>query len=418
MKYAFLALLVSFFGCIPTEDQAQQAPQNQKYSFIRYDKNFLQIPLNNQDYTDLFSAFNTLVSRGEGQVKVLHIGDSHIQADMISGRIRERMQTFHFSSSSGRGLVFPCTVAGTNNPVNIEVSYSGTWTNSKTIQRDPELELGISGLAIRTDDLLSQITIKMAKWVKPDYDFNVIKVFHDMSDSCFVVDLLNYHDDMDIICHKELGYTEFRLKSYVDSVSIYFNQTDEIQDHFILHGISLETSDPGVIYHAVGVNGAKAGSYLKANLLETHLKALDPDWVIVSFGTNDVYMDDFNKAVFALDYDKLIKKIRRALPGVPVLLTTSGDHYLYNRYPNKNSEVARSVVYLLARKYDLAVWDFYEIMGGLGSISKWYDAGLSGKDHLHFSGKGYKLQGDLLFDAFISAYEDYLEWLNFNWIDD
>jgi lysophospholipase L1-like esterase len=46
-------------------------------------------------------------------------------------------------------------------------------------------------------------------------------------------------------------------------------------------------------------------------------------------------------------------------------------------------------------------------MGGLGSINRWLGAGLSAPDRIHLSGKGYRLQGDLLYDALVNSYGDY-----------
>jgi hypothetical protein len=47
-------------------------------------------------------------------------------------------------------------------------------------------------------------------------------------------------------------------------------------------------------------------------------------------------------------------------------------------------------------------------MGGYGSMSKWYVAGLSHKDRLHFNKKGYQLQGELLSMAIMAGYDKYV----------
>ena len=46
-------------------------------------------------------------------------------------------------------------------------------------------------------------------------------------------------------------------------------------------------------------------------------------------------------------------------------------------------------------------------MGGYGAMGKWYAAGLSAKDRVHYSGKGYQIQGDLLYTALMAGYEEY-----------
>ena len=54
-----------------------------------------------------------------------------------------------------------------------------------------------------------------------------------------------------------------------------------------------------------------------------------------------------------------------------------------------------------------AMASFYN-PGGLGSIKKWQDKGLAKSDKIHFTYKGYKLIGDLLFEAIINSYGDYV----------
>jgi hypothetical protein len=53
----------------------------------------------------------------------------------------------------------------------------------------------------------------------------------------------------------------------------------------------------------------------------------------------------------------------------------------------------------------MPVWDFYGIMGELGSSKTWYRQGLMQSDMVHFTSIGYHLKGALLIDAF----EKYLE---------
>jgi lysophospholipase L1-like esterase len=47
-------------------------------------------------------------------------------------------------------------------------------------------------------------------------------------------------------------------------------------------------------------------------------------------------------------------------------------------------------------------------MGGLGSSSKWVSGGLMNRDHIHFLSAGYQLMADLIYNAFVQDYNDYL----------
>jgi len=63
----------------------------------------------------------------------------------------------------------------------------------------------------------------------------------------------------------------------------------------------------------------------------------------------------------------------------------------------------------LAGELDCGVWDFYSVMGGLNSIWVWNRFGLANRDHIHFTRKGYELQGDLFFNAFLKSYDNFID---------
>jgi lysophospholipase L1-like esterase len=71
------------------------------------------------------------------------------------------------------------------------------------------------------------------------------------------------------------------------------------------------------------------------------------------------------------------------------------------KYPNRNTQRQREVIMQLAAQYQMAIWDFYGIMGELGSSKTWKNSGLMQADYVHFTGTGYHLKGNLLIEAFM-----------------
>lgn len=91
------------------------------------------------------------------------------------------------------------------------------------------------------------------------------------------------------------------------------------------------------------------------------------------------------------------------------MFTTNNDSYFKRKYPNKKAEEVRAVMKNLAAKYGGGVWDMYGLMGGLGSVRTWEKAGLAKKDKIHFTKAGYETVGDLLFEAIIKSYNEFLD---------
>lgn len=109
-----------------------------------------------------------------------------------------------------------------------------------------------------------------------------------------------------------------------------------------------------------------------------------------------------------LNYDSIIQTVKEVNPDVAILLTTNNDSYYNRKTPNKRAILVKEAMYELAERHDAAVWDLFEIMGGLNSIFQWQKNGLAKKDKIHLTPAGYKLVGDLLFEAILNAYKNYL----------
>ncbi len=95
----------------------------------------------------------------------------------------------------------------------------------------------------------------------------------------------------------------------------------------------------------------------------------------------------------------------RANPDCALLLTVPNDSYYRRRYLNRNIARERDVIEELAAEYDMAVWDMYGIMGGLGSSKRWKLNKLMRSDLIHFTHAGYHFKGDLFIDGFLKFME-------------
>ena len=139
---------------------------------------------------------------------------------------------------------------------------------------------------------------------------------------------------------------------------------------------------------------------------ENQLGLYKPDLFIISIGTNDAYMPkaDFKPEEFRANYEAFIQMIQRVNPQCAILLTVPNDDYYRRRYANKNTAVQAEIILELAQKYQMATWNFYEIMGGLGSSHKWYKKKLMPRDRIHFTYLGYSIKADLLLKAITDAW--------------
>ncbi len=377
------------------------------YNFVNYNENHIQ-SFEDEKLNAYFEKLDNLILKGKGKINIVHIGDSHIQGGDYTSQIRKRLQNFTEGMNGGRGFLFPYRLAKTNNPRSFSVRYSGAWTGCRNTERKKNCLLGFAGISATTYSSAASITINLNNSEYDIHKFNKIRVFHNTNTS-YLIYLQDSELNKNAKINRYKHYTEIITNEDLTEVTIQLKKSDVgIDNKFVMYGISLDNDEPGIVYHTAGVNGAEVSSYLRCELFSEHLQELKPDLTIISLGTNDAYMSKFDNIQFKMRYDTLITMINEAAPNTAIILATPGDNYRRRRYVNRNNQVAADVMYEIAKEKNLSVWDFYKVMGGFRSVSSWYRSGLIARDYLHFGKRGYQFQGDLLFNAIMKTYDNYI----------
>lgn len=383
------------------------------FPFVNYQANKIVFPSDNNEFGVFYDKLDNLLLNGKGNINIVHIGGSHIQADIYSNQFRKNLLAFHPGVIGGRGLIFPYKVASTNNPLNYKTVYSGHWTSLRNVARSIDKPLGLSGITVSTTDSTAFIYINVRNdETGPLYEFNRIKVLCNVDSTSFepIVQIDSAEIIHGIYNPGSLSYS-FELPVYTNQFILKFLKTKPYQDNFSLRGFLVENDFPGISYHSVGVNGASVPSYLACELFENDLAQIKPDMVILSIGINDANTGNFDKAQFIKNYEALIKKIKTVSPDCVILFTTNNDSYRRIKrryYVNRNGLEVQKAFYELAAKYHGGVWDMFAIMGGLESMELWEDAGLAKRDKVHFLGNGYRFLGDMFYNAFVDSYLNHL----------
>ena len=177
---------------------------------------------------------------------------------------------------------------------------------------------------------------------------------------------------------------------------------------FLLMGMEFMNKNKGVEYTSIGVNGGSFVFYDRTSYFETQLELYKPDLFIIAIGTNDAYMpvSSFDEEKFRYYYDAFIAMIRRVNPNCAILLTVPNDDYYKRKVPNPNTVTQQRIISELSEKYQMAVWDLFEVMGGLGSSNKWYQNKLMPKDRIHFTRLGYSVKADLFITALLQSWAE------------
>ena len=181
-------------------------------------------------------------------------------------------------------------------------------------------------------------------------------------------------------------------------------------------GARLAETFGAISYIDKGVNGATCLTFTHPDRI-TEIAALKPELLILSFGTNESHNRRYNINVHYNQMDELVKLLRDSLPNIPILLTTPPGSYESFRQRrrrrtyaiNPRTATAAETIRRYAKDHRLLVWDMYDVVGGKRrACTNWTEANLMRPDHVHYLPEGYILQGNLLYQALIQAYNDYV----------
>jgi lysophospholipase L1-like esterase len=387
--------------------QAQQPAlvDSLKYPFLNLSANRIHI----QDsvpgkFLSLYDKMNQLRNDDTGKVHFLQLGDSHIQADYMSSRVRYRLADLLGCKEAGRGLIFPYRLAQTNNPENYRVKSKAVWTADRSVNRNSAGDAGLAGVTVYTSDSALNLSLRLLPHISPVIPFTHLSLLSRDTGSCWSVETDLGLEGRLVSANGKTVLQKYSSEIPLDSVFVRIRKTCTSAPPFYLDGLLLTNNHPGYIYSALGSNGASSESLLRCGMLMSQLRMVQPDVLILSLGTNDAYNRPFIPERIVQQFDSILYTLSIEFPELPVVLTIPGDAWFRDHKDNKNIPVLRSELLKLAGKYQCASWDLYTIMGGANSISKWYAAGLARKDRLHFSKEGYYLLGDLFAEAWFEFF--------------
>ncbi|KLT70989.1 GDSL-type esterase/lipase family protein [Flavobacterium sp. ABG] len=420
---------------------------------------------NAKELESVFQKLKDNESQKNKKINIVHIGDSHIQSDLMTNEIRKRLQQEF--GNGGRGFVFPYQLAKTNGSYNERFKSSKGWESYRNIHPVRNNPVGLSGIALWRDNgaFVVELNVKDAA-----YKFNSIRIITPKNQDMFdlaVSSKINtiQTSEPKVITHKikkgealstiadkynvsvselkrdnhlksnairagrtlKISTNEKRTRSVSvsefvplqlqsDSFSHYYNSDKALDKIFLipnksaskyeLSGLVLEKDAPGLLYSSIGVNGAKFSDYNKYPLFFEQLKALHPDMLVFSLGTNESY-DKMDAVAYIQQLREFIRNVKAQGINVPIIVATPPPSLLKARRPNTFvADYTRHIIEV-SKTDDFAVWDLYDEFGGINGVRRLRTEGLIGPDWVHYSKKGYEKQGKLFAEAFLKAYDNF-----------
>ena len=377
------------------------------YPFVRYEENFIEW----SNISAIDSFFIKLSQTPKRKLKILHIGDSHLQADFPSGYIRERMQQMF--GYGGRGLIFPYKSAGTHAAYDYKTYSFGRWEYTRNTQREAVYDMGLIGATIHTTDSTAGFKIVFHDGFIRD-NFTQIKLYCKLDSLSYDVKVKTSSESIPLYlsCKDNTSgkpYILITLPRPSDTIEVMINKTDKKQNFFECYGLMVESKDDnGVLYCSTGINGAGYHSLLKQRIFDKQLAEFKPDLVILDLGANDFYGGAFNTQDMESNLVKIIDMIQRASPTTNIIISNSQDIFYRHRRSVAQCKDFMELTKKVAAYRKCAFYNYYDIAGNGGSMAQWYKRGLAKPDKIHLTTQGYYTKGELYLNAILNSYAAWL----------
>jgi lysophospholipase L1-like esterase len=368
-----------------------------RYSFINNEKNQITNP---GQLSKLTEKLKKVVSPWKQTVRIVHIGDSHIQADMMTRVLRKGLQERY--GNAGRGIVFPWQLAKTNGPSDI-VSFSDKpWLSGRLSLAKNAVDGGVCGYGLHRDssDAVLEIGVKASQ--TDDDAFDVVRLFTGRNTGCVTIKYNGSEEQIDCI-HPESAYGSelFPLKMKTNTIALYRQSPDSTA--FDFYGVSLEKKvATGVIYHSIGVNGAEYSSFNNASLFWQQIGALKADCYIISLGTNEAQNPNLNVNDFGMQVRTMVTHLKQVSPDAVFIITTPAPSFYHRLRANPAIKTVSDELVRVGSEEKISSWNLYDIAGAEAGSNIFQDIGLYRPDMLHFNRVGYELQGDMLLAALVN----------------
>jgi len=383
------ALLVLTLFALPIA--AHQSSKNQPQA----------APSGVENPTALENFFKALAEANSKQrlepVRIMHFGDSHVAADVLTREIRERFQNEF--GNGGPGFIVPRNPMATRRRGVISGFTEGWAVEGIGGHYSADGIYGPAGINIATSDPGERAWLETSS--------NHFEVYFARQPNGGKIEITV--DGVDALEEPVLLTSRTPRADFI-SIDLPDDAPHRLEVRTLspgkvrLLGIVAEHLAGGVSYDVFGINGARANRILGWNQIgfATAIKARDPNLIILAYGTNEVADGSWSAVSCEALVGEILQRLHAAVPDASILVFAPpdrGDLPLSGRLLALVNAERRA-----ALENNAAFWSAFDAMGGAGSINNWLRRGLAQSDRVHLTGLGYARLAEMFYDDLHSAW--------------
>lgn len=368
---------------------------------------------------------------------ILQIGDSHTAADYFSGEVRAKLQQRYGNGGVGYIDAGKPTVGVRSGTMKISVSPG--WTYHAIQRSDNVGEFWMSGFNAVASAAGEVLTFTSDTPVP--FDQIEIEALRQPGGGAIDISLDGTVKNSTDLNGQAVEPVVLRLRpdgaptDRVHQVEIRTRGAGTVS----IASIGIYQKQSGVSYNNVGYPGATIDLLNKfdAKLMADDLRRLDPQIVVLVFGTNEASKPNLDAARYEKNYEKAVGRITAALPNAKIVLVGPPDgaerpwhcagkgppdaacHPAPPSAPGASTtepadcewhtiahlDLVRDVEKRIAERHGFTYWNWASIMPGDCASQQWVAASMMTPDHVHFTPAGYVKGADQFVQVLIPVIE-------------
>jgi lysophospholipase L1-like esterase len=369
---------------------------------------------------------------------ILQIGDSHTAADYFTGELRQKLQQRYGNGGVGYIDAGKPTIGLRSGTMKITASQG--WSYHAIQRSDNVAEFWLSGfnavastsgetLSFTSDNPVPFDSIEIEALRQPGGGAIDISLDGEVKSSA---DLKGDAAEPVVLRLRPDGAP----KDSVRQIDIRTRGEGAVS----IASIGIYQKQSGVSYNNIGYPGATIDLVNKFDdrLMADGLRRLNPQIVVLAFGTNEASKPNLDAARYEMNYEKAIGRITAALPNVQIVLIgppdgaerpphcagKSGPDVCHPAPPSDGSlappepndcdwhtiahlDLVRDIERKIAERRGFVYWNWASIMPGQCASKDWVAASpaLMTPDHVHFTPVGYSKGADQFLDVLVPVIE-------------